>query len=91
MCHLFVSRALRKIQKSMREKGSKCATFAQNPNIWTHLVRNTLELFLVCLFVCILTVLCQGPQPIHEIAGYKVLLQSLLPGSLHSLESVVQV
>ncbi len=36
MRHLFVSRALREIQKSMREKGSKCATFAQNHNIWTH-------------------------------------------------------
>ena len=46
-----------------------------------------------CLFVyvCLLTGLCQGPQPIHRIAGYKVLLQSLLPGSLHSLESTVQV
>ena len=43
------------------------------------------------LFVCLLTGLCQGPQPIHGIAGYKVLLQSLLPGSLHSLESTVQV
>ncbi len=36
-CATFcVSRALRKIQRSMRERGSKCATFAQNHNIWTH-------------------------------------------------------
>ncbi len=41
--------------------------------------------------VCLLTGLCQGPQLIHEIAGYKVLLQSLLPGSLYSLESTVQI
>ncbi len=40
-----------------------------------------------CLFVSLLMGLCQGPQPIHEIAGYEVLLQSLLPGSLHSLDT----
>ncbi len=38
------------------------------------------------LFACLLTGLCQGPQQIYKIAGYKVLLQSLLPGSLHSLD-----
>ncbi len=32
----FVSRALCKIKKSMREERSKSATFAQNHNIWTH-------------------------------------------------------
>ncbi len=37
------------------------------------------------MFVCLLTGLCQGPQPIHEIAGYKVLLQSLLPWVLAQL------
>ncbi len=31
-----VSRALREIKKSMREEESKCATFAQDHNIWTH-------------------------------------------------------
>ncbi len=36
MRHFLGSRALREIQKSMRERGSKCATFAQNHNIWTH-------------------------------------------------------
>ena len=47
-----------------------------------------------CLFVC-LYIDCHVSRPTthsyHEIAGYKVLLQSLLPGSLRSLESVVQV
>ncbi len=45
--------------------------------------RKGVILLFVCLFI---DGLCQGPQPIHEIAGYKVLLQSLLPGSLHSLD-----
>ncbi len=36
MRHFLGFRALREIQKSMRERGSKCATFAQNHNIWTH-------------------------------------------------------
>ncbi len=36
MCHFLGFRALREIHKSMRERGSKCATFAQNHNIWTH-------------------------------------------------------
>ena len=36
MRHFLVFRALREIWKSMRERGSKCATFAQNHNIWTH-------------------------------------------------------
>ncbi len=40
MPHFFVSRALREIKKTMRERGSKCATFAQN-HIWTHWSRKT--------------------------------------------------
>ena len=35
-----VSRALREIKKPMREEGSKCATFAQNHNIWTHCTKH---------------------------------------------------
>ncbi len=35
MRHFLGSRALREIQKSMRKRGSKCATFVQN-HIWTH-------------------------------------------------------
>ena len=36
MRHFLGFRALREIEKSVRERGSKCATFAQNHNIWTH-------------------------------------------------------
>ena len=36
MRHFLGFRALHEIQKLMREKGSKCATFAQKHNIWTH-------------------------------------------------------
>ncbi len=44
---------------------------------------NSICFSITCLFIywwaCV-----KGPQPIHKIAGYKVLLQSLLPRSLHS-------
>ena len=46
---------------------------------------------LVCVIVYLLRGLCQGQQPVHKSVGYKVLLQGLLPGSLHSLESAVHV
>ncbi len=42
MRHFLGFRALREIQKLMRERGSKCATFAQNHNIWTHCLSSSL-------------------------------------------------
>ncbi len=36
MCHFLFFCALHKIQNLLHKRGSKCATFAQNHNIWTH-------------------------------------------------------
>ena len=59
MRHFLSFCALRKIKKLMRERGSKCATFAQNHNIWTHWMW-------VCQIDSVFTVLCLLKNIVHQ-------------------------
>ncbi len=71
---------MRKEEKGQKKPGNG----GGGVDFWTELARRIW--FLVYWQACV-----KAPQPIHEIAGYKVLLQSLLSRSLHSLEPTVQV